>query len=130
MSCSIAEEEHVGVVFPPEAFESANDGDGVKWLSVEDGVLGEVMVDLIESEGDDSFVVDGFVVFFAGICHLPPDIIIDNEGQINDKQFLNAITNFDKRFNNLFGAWKYLEYVRFINFNILSGNMHLTTSRT
>ena len=54
------------------------------------------MVDLVESEGDDSFVVDGFVVFFAGICHLPPDIIIGNEGQINDKQFLNVITNFDK----------------------------------
>ena len=77
LSSSIAEQEHVGIVFPPETLESPNDRNGIKGLPVEDRVLGKLVINLIESERDDSFIVDGFVVFFAGICHQPPDIIID-----------------------------------------------------
>ena len=73
---AVAEEEHVGVVLPPETLESAHDREGIEGLPVEDGVLGELVVDLEEGKGDYGLVVDGFVVFLAGIRHLPPDNII------------------------------------------------------
>ena len=44
----VAEEEHVRVVLPPETLEPAHDRQGVEGLPVEDGVLGQLVVDLEE----------------------------------------------------------------------------------
>lgn len=64
-SGAIAELEHVGVVFPVAVFKSGYNGDGVELLVIESGVVFEFVVDLVDSEGNDGFVVDWFVLFFG-----------------------------------------------------------------
>lgn len=73
---AIVEQEHVGVVLSSEILQPAHDGEGVEGLSVEGGVLLEVVVDLVEGERDDGLVVDRLVVLLLGVGHLAPDLII------------------------------------------------------
>ena len=68
VACAVVEEEHVGVVFSPEVFEPAHDGYGVEALSLEDGVIDELAVELVEGERNDGPVIDGLVLLFARIC--------------------------------------------------------------
>lgn len=72
MPCSIVEEEHVGVVFPSEIFQSSDDADGIEALALESGILAEEVVNLVESEGDDCLVVYWFVFLLVRECHFPP----------------------------------------------------------
>jgi hypothetical protein len=69
---AVVEEEHVGVVFAPEVFEPADDGQRVEGLPLVGGVLQQVVVYLVEGQRDDGLVVDRLVLFFLGIGHLAP----------------------------------------------------------
>lgn len=64
---AVAEFEHVGVVLAVDFLESGDDGDGVEFLSVESGVVLEVVVDLVDGEGDDGLVVDRLVFLFGWV---------------------------------------------------------------
>ena len=71
VACPIVEQEHVGVVFPPEILQSANDGNSVKALTLKLGVVGELPVELAECQRNYGPVVDGLVLFFSWkCCHL------------------------------------------------------------
>lgn len=62
---AVAKFEHVGVVLSVDFFESGYDGDGVEFLSVESGIVFKIVVDLMDSEGNDGLVVDGLVFLFS-----------------------------------------------------------------
>lgn len=64
---TIAELEHVGVVFAMVGFQSAYDWDGVKGLVIEWGVFFQLIVDLMDGKRDDGLVVDWFVLFLGGV---------------------------------------------------------------
>ena len=71
VACPVVEQEHVRIVFPPEVFQSANDGNSVKALPLELGVVGELPVELAERQRNYGPVVDGLVLFFTRkCCHL------------------------------------------------------------
>lgn len=66
-TCAVTEFEHVGVILTIAVFESGDDGDGVELLSIEKGIIGELVIDLMDGERNDGFMIDWLVLFLARI---------------------------------------------------------------
>lgn len=64
---TIAELEHVWVVFAVVCFQSAYNWDGVKGLVIKRRVFLQFIVDLMDGKRDDCLVVDWFVLFLGGV---------------------------------------------------------------
>ena len=65
--CIIREFEHVRVALTTAIFESGNNWDSVKFLTIKHIIVLEIMIDLVNGQGNDGFVVDRFVLFFAWV---------------------------------------------------------------
>ena len=64
---AIAEFEHIGVVLSVDFFESGYDRDGVEFLVVESGIVFEIVIDLVDGEGNNGLVVDWLVFLFCRV---------------------------------------------------------------
>ena len=67
VACAIIEQEHVGAGFPTEGLKPAKDGNGMKMLALEEGIVFEGVDDLVDGHWDDSFIIDGFLFFSFGV---------------------------------------------------------------
>lgn len=66
-SSTITEFEHIGVALTMAIFKSGDNWDGVEFLAVKGSVVLEIMVDLVNGQGNDGFVVHRFVLFFGWV---------------------------------------------------------------
>lgn len=64
---TIAKFEHIGVILSMTALKSGNNRYGIKLLSIKGGIIFKLVIDLMDSEWNDSFMIDRFVLFFGRI---------------------------------------------------------------